>query len=118
MLLLSSACWVACQTASAPSAQHETSGISVVPGSVAKGNPAAATTHAPPQKPLGPAESPHRQKMVAESAQMLSLAVALKAAVDKTNKDTLSLNVIRRANELERLAHNMKEELRQAGGLR
>ena len=115
-VFLSWATWIACQTPSTPAAHHETSGNSVATGAVAKGNPAAAKAHAAPQKPPGPAEIAHRQKMVAESTQMLSLAVALKAAVDKTNKDTLSLNVIRRANELERLAHSMKEELRQTGG--
>jgi hypothetical protein len=115
-VLLSGASWVACQTPSTPPAHHEASGNSVAPGAEAKGKPKDAKTLSATQKALSPAEIEHRQKMVAESTQMLSLAVALKAAVDKTNKDTLSLNVIRRANELERLARSMKEELRQTGG--
>ena len=38
--------------------------------------------------------------------------MALKAEVDKTNKDMLSLNVIRKADEIEKLAHNVKEKMK------
>jgi hypothetical protein len=40
------------------------------------------------------------------------MAAELKAEVDKTTKDTLSLNVIRKADEIERLAHNVKEKMK------
>jgi hypothetical protein len=42
--------------------------------------------------------------------------MALKAEVDKTNKDMLSLNVIRKADEIEKLAHNVKEKMRLPAG--
>jgi hypothetical protein len=32
--------------------------------------------------------------------------------VDKTTKDTLSLSVIRKAGEIEKLAHNVKEKMK------
>jgi hypothetical protein len=38
--------------------------------------------------------------------------MALKAEVDKTNKDMLSLNVIRKADEIEKLAHDVKEKMK------
>jgi len=54
-----------------------------------------------------------RRKIIAdESALLLKLATDLKAEVDKTNKDTLSLNVIRRADMVEKLAHDMKEKMK------
>ena len=54
-----------------------------------------------------------RQKQLADdSAKLLELAVALKAEVDKTNKDTLSLSVIRKADAIEKLAHNVKEKMK------
>ncbi|MDE3187698.1 MAG: hypothetical protein KGM96_09275 [Acidobacteriota bacterium] len=54
-----------------------------------------------------------RQKQLADdSAKLLALAVALKAEVDKTNKDTLSLSVIRKADAIEKLAHNVKEKMK------
>jgi hypothetical protein len=54
-----------------------------------------------------------RKRQIAEdSAHLLKLATDLKAEVDKTNKDTLSLIVIRKAEEIERLAHNVKEKMK------
>lgn len=53
-----------------------------------------------------------RRAIVGESALLLKLATDLKAEVDKSNKDTLSLNVIRRADLVERLAHDMKEKMK------
>jgi hypothetical protein len=48
------------------------------------------------------------QQIAEESAKLLKLATDLKAEVDKTNKDTLSLRVVRKADEIERLAHNVR----------
>jgi len=54
-----------------------------------------------------------RRKVIAdESAMLLKLATDLKAEVDKSNKDTLSLTVIRRADMVEKLAHDMKEKMK------
>jgi hypothetical protein len=58
-----------------------------------------------------------RKKQIADdSAMLLKLATALKAEVDKTNKDTLSLDVIRKADEIERLAHSVKEKMKLSAG--
>jgi hypothetical protein len=54
-----------------------------------------------------------RKKQIAdESAQLLTMALALKAEVDKTTKDTLSLDVIRKAEQIERLAKSVKEKMK------
>lgn len=54
-----------------------------------------------------------RKKQIADdSTRLLKLATDLKAEVDKTNKDTLSLSVIRKADEIEKLAHNVKEKMK------
>lgn len=68
------------------------------------------------QKPPIPAEGPRRSQIAAESTQLLAMAVELKAAVDKTNKDTLSLNVIRKADAIERLAKTVREKTKQGAG--
>jgi hypothetical protein len=41
---------------------------------------------------------------------LLKLATDLKAEVDKTTTDTLSLEVIRKADAIERFAHDVKEK--------
>lgn len=53
-----------------------------------------------------------RKQISDDSARLLKLAAELKAEVDKSTKDTLSLNVIRKADEIERLAHGVKEKMK------
>lgn len=54
-----------------------------------------------------------RKKQIADdSTRLLKMAADLKVEVDKTSKDTLSLDVIRRADEIERLAHDVKEKMK------
>ena len=68
-----------------------------------------------PQK--GAAGESDRKKQIAnESAQLLDMALALKAEVDKTTKDTLSLNVIKKADEIEKLAKQVKEKMKHNSG--
>jgi hypothetical protein len=58
-----------------------------------------------------------RKKQIGDaSAKLLELATELKTEVDKTNKDTLSLGVIRKADEIEKLAHNAKEKMKLSAG--
>lgn len=59
------------------------------------------------------AANAERKKQIADdSAKLLKLATELKTEVDKTTKDTLSLGVIRKADEIEKLAHNVKEKMK------
>jgi hypothetical protein len=54
-----------------------------------------------------------RQKaIVNESNQLLDLAKELKDAVDKSSKDQLSLAVVRKAEEIEKLAKDVKTKMR------
>ena len=54
-----------------------------------------------------------REKQVTEdSARLLKLATELKAEADKTTIDTLSLKIIHRAEEIEKLAHSVRKEIK------
>ena len=53
-----------------------------------------------------------QKKLVEETAKLLVLANELKAAVDKSDKNTLSLEVVRKADEIEKLAHSVKERMK------
>lgn len=53
-----------------------------------------------------------RRQIADDSVRLLKLATDLKVEVDKTTKDTLSLGVIRKADEIERLAHEVKEKMK------
>jgi len=75
--------------------------------------------------PIGPSVSPEiqaqqarsrnsdRQKrLVEDTDKLLVLATQLKQEVDKTNKDVLSVDVIKKADEIEKLAHSVKERMK------
>ena len=64
------------------------------------------------QQTFEAANSERKKQLSDDSAKLLELAGELKVEVDKTNKDTLSLNVIRRAGEIEKLAHDIREKMR------
>jgi hypothetical protein len=79
--------------------------------------------HAPvePESPLDPhraelqekARSVDRQKrLVADTDKLLALATDLKQQVDKTNQNILSVDVIKKADEIEKLAHSVKERMK------
>ena len=70
----------------------------------------------PTAQPQSPPVSQRRKQISAESTQLLTMAVDLKAEVEKTNKDTLSLNVIRKADAIEKLAKTVKEKMKQGSG--
>jgi hypothetical protein len=47
-----------------------------------------------------------------DSAELLKLATELKAAIDNAGNNTLSLDVIRKAELIEKLAHGVKEKMK------
>jgi hypothetical protein len=49
-----------------------------------------------------------------DSAELLKLATELKSAIDKSDKDTLALDIIRKAELIEKLAHSVKEKMKLA----
>lgn len=64
------------------------------------------------QQSYAAANTDRKKQLADDSARLLKLANDLKAEVDKTNKDTLSLNVIRKADEIEKLAHSVREKMK------
>lgn len=53
-----------------------------------------------------------QQKMVSDSARLLALAQKLNAEVAKSDMDTLSVSVVKEANEVEKLAKSIKDKMR------
>ena len=55
-----------------------------------------------------------RQAQIKEDTdKLLVLATQLKAYVDKTNADILSVDVIKKADEIEKLAHSVKDKMKE-----
>lgn len=67
-----------------------------------------------PQKSYAAASEERKKQIGEDSARLLQLAAELKSEVDKTTKDTLSLGVIRKADEIENLARSVREKMKLA----
>jgi hypothetical protein len=65
----------------------------------------------PPPAPLRPM-TPQEQQLEKDSTRLLSLVRELKEEVAKAGIDTLSLNALRKAEEIEKLSKSLKERLR------
>jgi hypothetical protein len=57
-----------------------------------------------------------QQDMRDDAEKLFQLATELKAAVEKSNENLLSLEVVRKAEELEKLAHRVREKMKQSAG--
>ena len=54
-----------------------------------------------------------RQKqLAADTDRLVSLSTALKEQVEESDKNILSLEMIRKADEIEKLAHSVKERMK------
>ncbi len=47
-----------------------------------------------------------------DTEKLLKLAVELKASVDKSNENLLSMDVVKEAEEIERLAHSVRDKMK------
>ena len=53
-----------------------------------------------------------QKRLVADTDKLLALATQLHEDVGKTNKNILSMDVVKRSEEIEKLAHNIKERMK------
>jgi hypothetical protein len=53
-------------------------------------------------------EEKRKEQVAQQCADLLKLATDLKAQVDKARKDELSLTVVRKATEVEQMAHKVR----------
>jgi len=73
--------------------------------------PATAESTADTSKPTTP-QTPQLKQLADDTAKLLTLANELKAELDKSSKDTLSLSVIKKAEQVEKLAHKVRDEMK------
>jgi hypothetical protein len=61
---------------------------------------------------LKSANDDRHKKLASDVDRLVSLTNELKVDVDKANKDELSLDVIRKAQEIEKLAHDVQNRMK------
>jgi len=71
----------------------------------------AAAAKADTSKPATP-QTPEQKQLADDTAKLLVLANELKSELDKSNKDTLSVSVIKKAQQVEKLAHKVRDEMK------
>ena len=62
------------------------------------------------------ANKKRQQDIRDDTDKLFQLATELKTAVDKTNENLLSLEVVRKAEEVEKLAHRVREKMKESVG--
>lgn len=65
------------------------------------------------QQQKGQAAQARQKKLEDDAARLVEMAQQLKVKVDKTNKDVLSVDVIKEAERIEKLAREVREGMRQ-----
>ena len=56
--------------------------------------------------------SERQKRLEADTEKLLVLTTALKQQVDESNKDVLSLDMVKKAEEIEKLARSVKERIK------
>ena len=57
-------------------------------------------------------EDDRHKRLLSDTAKLVELTNELKSEIDKSSKDELSLDVVRKAAEIEKLAHDVKERMK------
>lgn len=70
----------------------------------------------PENQGLETSNAERKRQIDNDTSKLLKLATDLKAEVNKTSKDTLSINVIRKAEQIEKLAHRVGITMKLAEG--
>ncbi len=68
------------------------------------------------QQQLREANKKRQQDLKNDTDKLFQLATELKEAVDKTNENMLSLDVVRKADEVEKLAKRVREKMKETVG--
>lgn len=73
---------------------------------------APAATAAATASTAKPPMTPQQKQLADDTAKLLDMANELKVELDKSSKDTLSLSVIKKAQQVEKLAHKVRDEMK------
>ncbi len=76
------------------------------------GPPLPASTPAAQSKPAAPVD-PKKEQLKADSAKLAKAAAELKAMLNKTDVNTMSLEVIKKAQEVQQLAKQVQKEMKE-----
>jgi uncharacterized membrane protein len=85
------------------------------PDQVRSQNPQEAGPHLPDEMRRNLAKKANQQRQAElkrDTEKLVKLSTELKEYVDKTNENILSVDVVKKADEIEKLAHSVKTKMR------
>jgi len=83
-----------------------------LPGSAQQQRPEDATQEKIEHDTAKARNTQRQQEIRRDTEKLLELATELKQSVDKTNENIISLDVIRKAEQIEKLARSVKEKMK------
>jgi hypothetical protein len=81
-------------------------------GPVTPGEPPSAMDERMIRQRLKSLNEQRQKQLVEDTNRLLALATELKQEVDKSSKDTLSISVIKKAEQIEKLAKSVKDKMK------
>ena len=99
------------QQSSGPARTSNDAAASSKTDASAASKPGGADANAPAAAGVQPVND-KQKKLAADTDRLLAMANDLKQQVDKTNKDVLSVDVIKKAEEIEKLARRIRGRLK------
>jgi hypothetical protein len=107
------ALWAAPGTLRAQQAQSPLPPVPVLPGANPNASPPQdEVSHRMNEQMALKRNDLRQQQIVSDSAHLLALAQKLNSDVSKSTKNTLSISVVKEANEIEKLAKSIKDKMR------
>jgi len=98
--------WAQRQSATPPAPPGDRNGLGTAPAD--EDDASARLAHDMAKK----ANIERQAAIKSDTEKLLKLAVELKASVEKSNENLLSMDVVKKAEEIERLAHSVKDKMK------
>jgi nitric oxide reductase activation protein len=98
--------WAQRQSATPPAPPGDRNGLGTAPAD--EDDASARLAHDMAKK----ANLERHAAIKSDTEKLLKLAVELKASVEKSNENLLSMDVVKKAEEIERLAHSVKDKMK------
>jgi hypothetical protein len=98
--------WAQRQTTPPPAPPVDRNGLGTAPGD--EDEASARLAHDMAKK----ANLERHAAIKSDTEKLLKLAVELKASVDKSNANLLSMDVVKKAEEIEKLAHSVRDKMK------
>src|SRR4051794_4391448 len=112
MAILLVSLWMSAQEAFAPATVEVAANLVAEPQFGRRRQPSSPEEKQQERDRIKALNKERQQKLKEDTDKLLALATQLKEYVDKTNENLLSLDVVKKADEIEKLAKSVREKMK------